>query len=75
MVDVCADDDGWAGADGTLPLRSLRKLENAGDASSIRVKSVRRVFSAINSSFFALRSSASAALAAISPSSWPIYSS
>lgn len=57
-----------------LPLRSLRNTEKAGDERSILVKSVSRVFSAINSSFLAFKSSASVVLAAISPSSCPIYS-
>ena len=56
-------------------LSSLRKVEKAGDERSMRVRSVNRVFSAINASFCARRSSASLALAATSPSSCPMYSS
>ena len=69
-------DDAGAGPDVVtpLPLKSLRKVEKAGDERSIRVRSVRRVFSAISSSFFTLKSSASDDFAAISPSSCPIYS-
>lgn len=57
-----------------VPLRSARKVEKADDERSMRVKSAKRVFSAVNSSFFILSSSASCDLAAISPSSCPMYS-
>ena len=57
-----------------VPLRSFKKVEKAGDDKSMRVKSVKRVFSAANSSFCARKSSASLVLAAISPSSCPMYS-
>ena len=57
-----------------VPLSSLRKSEKAGEERRRRVKSVRRLFSATSSSFLTLYSSASAALVASSPSSWPIYS-
>lgn len=55
-------------------LISARKVEKASEAMSIRVRSVKRVFSAIKASFLARKSSASLALAATSPSSCPIYS-
>lgn len=57
-----------------MPLRSFKKVEKAGDDKSMRVRSVKRVFSATSSSFFARKSSASLALAAISPSNCPMYS-
>ena len=38
------------------------------------MRSVRREFSAVRDTFLARKSSASAHLAAISPSSWPMYS-
>lgn len=56
-------------------LISARKVEKASDERSIRVRSVRRVFSWISASFCARRSSASLTLAATSPSSCPMYSS
>ena len=62
------------GADAPVPLRSFKKAEKAGDDKSMRVKSVKRVFSAAISSFFARNSSASLVLAASSPSSCPMYS-
>ena len=55
-------------------LRSLRKELKAGEESSMRVRSVRRVFSVFSASFSARRSSDSLALVASSPSSWPMYS-
>ena len=57
-----------------VPLNSFRNSENAGEDKSRRVRSVRRLFSAMSSSFLALKSSASDALTASSPSSWPMYS-
>lgn len=57
-----------------LALRSLRKVEKAEEDSSSLVRSVRREFSALSDSHSALRLSASVALTATSPSSWPIYS-
>ena len=57
-----------------VPLKSARNVEKAGDERSMRVRSPRRAFSTISASFFARSSSASCDLAAISPSSWPMYS-
>ena len=69
---------GGAAFEGTvappLALRSLRKVEKAGEERSMRVRSVKRVFSAESASLEARSSSASLTLAAISPSSCPIYS-
>ena len=52
-----------------LALRSLRKVEKAGEERSMRVRSVKRVFSADNASLAVRSSSASLTLVAISPSS------
>ena len=52
-----------------LALKSLRKVEKAGEERSIRVRSVKRVFSAERASLAARSSSASLTLVAISPSS------
>ena len=54
--------------------RVSRKPENEGEDRSMRVKSERRVFSSIRARFCERRSVFSLTLAAISPSSWLMYS-
>lgn len=77
-VEYCCDcwDPDMSGimAGAPVSLRSLRKFERADDERSMRVRSVNRLFSAINASFLACRPSASDCLAASSPSSCPMYS-